>query len=212
MMLSMRWPWQARVDEQRWVVLDTESSGLDVARDRLISVAAVALKFAAGRASIALHDTFEVVLRQDEAPSTPDKHNILLHRIGAGAQAEGADPIAALRAFKTYVGSSPLLAFHAAFDRAMLSGATKARLGSTLRNPWLDIEHVAAVIHPEVKARSLDEWMQALDIRCVARHQASADALASAELFLRLWPILNAQGAGTFGATRRLAQRHRWLR
>ncbi len=211
-MLPLRWPWHAPLDAQRWVVLDTESSGLDAARDRLISVAAVAVKFAAGRASIALHDSFEVVLRQDGAPSTPDKHNILLHRIGAGAQAEGVDPVAALRAFTAYVGSSPLLAFHAAFDRAMLSGATQARLGSTLRNPWLDIEHVAAVIHPEVKARSLDEWMQALDIRCVARHQASADALASAEVFLRLWPILNAQGAGTFGATRRLAQRHRWLR
>lgn len=212
MMRRFRWPWRPSIDERRWVVLDAEASGLDPSRDRLISIAAVALAFDAQGARMVLNDSFEVVLRQDSAPPTPDKPNILLHRIGTGAQASGVDPSVALRSLMTFLGTSPVLAFHAAFDRILIGRATEGVLGTALANPWLDIEHLAAVVHPDIKARSLDEWMAALDIRCDVRHQAAADAMASAEVFLRLWPRLVAQGADSFDATRRLALRHRWLR
>jgi DNA polymerase-3 subunit epsilon len=47
-------------------------------------------------------------------------------------------------------------------------------------------------------------------IVCAARHQASADALATAELMLRLWPRLVAEGGGWSDLVRLAAQR-RWL-
>jgi DNA polymerase-3 subunit epsilon len=78
--------------------------------------------------------------------------------------------------------------------------------------PWLDIEPVAAVLHPQVRARSLDEWMAHFDIHCLVRHQAAADTLATAELLLKLWPAMRAQGVRpSFKAVAKLAAQRRWV-
>ncbi len=202
-------------DERRWVVLDVETSGLDAQRDRLLAVAAIAVQLDDdGRAPrIVLGDSFEVVLRQpDDAGRAPDKANILLHGIGVGAQRAGIEPAQALAAFERYVGSAPLLAFHAAFDRTMIERACQAVLGRRLPNPWLDLAPLAAVLHPKVRARALDEWMAHFGIHCFARHQAAADTLATAELMLKLWPALRRQlPHPDFAAVQRLTAQRRWL-
>jgi DNA polymerase-3 subunit epsilon len=200
------------VDEGRWVVLDVESSGLDARRDRLLAIAAIAVYVRPPRPLIVLGDSFEVVLRQPGVASPPDKANILLHGIGVGAQGAGTAPPPALSAFADFVGASPLIAFHAAFDRTLIQRTCRAELGRTLPNPWLDLEPLAAVLFPEVRARSLDEWMSRFDVRCAVRHQAAADTLATAELLLKLWPALQRQlPRPAFAAVVSLAAQRRWL-
>lgn len=207
----MSW-WRARPvpDGQRWVVLDVETSGLDAKRDRLLAIAAVALRLDRGAPRIAIGDSFEVVLRQDAAPV--DKANVLLHGIGVAAQRGGVPPRAALEAFERWVGAAPLLAFHSAFDETMIRGAMDAVLGRRLRNPWLDLAALAPALLPGGPERSLDDWMAHCGIRCALRHQAAADTHATAELLLRLWPAVQAQRDGTdFAALRRIADAARWL-
>ena len=80
--------------------------------------------------------------------------------------------------------------------------------------PWLDLEPLAAVLQPGLRARSLDEWMAAMGITCAVRHQAVADTLATAELLLKLWPALQRElrGAATdFRRVQALAETRRWL-
>ena len=199
------------IDDSRWVVLDVESSGLDPKRDRLLAIAAIAVTTGGHRARVVPGDSFEVVLRQDV--SIADKGNILLHGIGVGAQREGVPPVAALTAFERFIGSSPLIAFHAAFDQALILRAFDSVLGYRPANPWLDLEPLAAVLHPKVRARSLDEWMAQMNIRCAVRHQAAADTLATAELLQKLWPAAQRDMGGkvTFAAASRLAAQRRWL-
>ena len=235
-----RWRERDRVmlDDARWVVVDVESSGLNATRDRLIAIAGVAVHrtpAAAQRAAaaggeaaaaggeaargaavadaprIALGDSFEVVLRHEV--TAVDKHNILLHGIGVGAQRDGLTPRAALEAFEHWVGPSPLIAFHCAFDETMIGRAMDAALGRRLANPWVDLEPVAAVARPDVTARSLDEWMAHFGIRCMVRHQAASDTLATAELLLQLWPAIQAQtgGRSTFKALQDMAAQRKWL-
>ncbi len=200
------------VDESRWVVLDVEASGLDAAHDRLLAIAAIGVRFAGRQAWIELGDSFEVVLRQAGAQATPDKANILLHGIGLGAQRGGVDPREALLALAEFVRDAPLVAFHAQFDRTLIERACKATLGQRLHNHWLDLEPLAAVLYPQVKARALDEWMAHFGIRCAVRHQAAADTLATAELLLRLWPALCRQQAEPgFRVAAQLAGQRRWL-
>ena len=198
-------------DAGRWVVLDVESSGLNPNADRLLAIAAIAVRTDGRQPRIALGDSFEVVLRHDV--SVADKHNILLHGIGVGAQRQGVAPAAALADFKRFIGHSPLLAFHAAFDAALILRACDAARVHRPRNPWLDIEPLAAAVYPKVKSRSLDEWMVTLQIECAVRHQAAADTLATAELLLKLWPgaVKEAEGALRFAAARRLAAQRKWL-
>ncbi len=198
-------------DARRWVVLDVESSGLDMHHDRLLAIAAVAVHPVPGRLLVALGDSFEVVLRQPAA-TVADKPNILLHGIGLGAQRAGTEPALALAAFAQFAGRSPLLAFHAAFDRTLIERACRQHLGRRPAHAWLDLEPLAAVLHPQLRARSLDEWMAHFGIHCVARHQAAADALATAELLQTLWPAVCAQlPRPGFKALAAMAAQRRWL-
>jgi len=191
-------------------VLDVETSGLVPKRDRLIAIAAIAVQLDHGLPRICLGDSFEVVLRQPEL--APDKSNILLHGIGVGAQREGVQPSLALETFERWLGDAPLIAFHAAFDEAMIRRAMQAVLGRRLANAWVDLQPVAAAVHPKVKARSLDEWLDHFGIECAVRHQAAADTLATAELLQVLWPAVRAQApAADFDALQRLAAQGRWL-
>jgi len=201
------------VDDGRWVVLDVEASGLDAAHDRLLAIAALGVHIRAGRARIALADSFEVVLRQpDDTGAEPDKANIMLHGIGVGAQRAGVEPAFALQAFARFVARSPLIAFHADFDRTLIERCFGSLRLPCPAGPWLDLEPLAAVLHPEVRARALDEWMAHFGIRCAKRHQAAADTFATAELLLHLWPQLTRQLPELgIHAARSLADQRRWL-
>ncbi|QJW85493.1 3'-5' exonuclease [Ramlibacter terrae] len=158
----------------RCVVLDVETSGLDTARDWLLAIAAVGVRidWPAGRLSLLPADSFEVVLRQELASP---RDNILLHGIGVQRQREGVPMADGLRGFIAAVGDAPLLAFHAAFDQALIVRHARDALGLRLPNSWLDIEHLCAVTHPKVRARALDDWLAHFGIGCAVRHQAAAD-------------------------------------
>ena len=198
------------VDEARWVVLDVETSGLDPQRDQLLAIAAIAIHvdWHGQRLSITPGDSFEVVLRQASVLSVKD--NILLHGIGLQRQREGVPPAEGLRAFAAFIGPSPLLAFHAPFDQAMIGRHARAHLGADLANPWVDIEQLCAVTHEKVRARALDEWLAHFGIVCTQRHQAAADTLAECELLQRIWPQITAQ-CGSWQDVEKLAAQQRWI-
>jgi DNA polymerase-3 subunit epsilon len=204
------WPFARKpVDPTRWVVLDVESSGLDPSRDRLLCVAAVAVQVDWPRRRLALSpgDSFEGYLRQQQPTGGGD---ILVHGIGLGRQGEGGEPAQVLQDFLQYAGDAPLLGFHVAFDRALLDRCCREVLGERPHARWLDIEPLCAVTHPEQRGRSLDDWLEAFGIRCSARHRAAADALATGELLLRIWPRIAAE-CGRWEDMERLAARRAWI-
>jgi DNA polymerase-3 subunit epsilon len=199
----------APANETRWVVLDVETSGLDIRRDRLLAIAAIAMRvdWPTKTLKVDLGDSFEVVLQQDEASS---KDNILLHGIGVQQQRDGMNPALALQAFTDFIGDAPLLAFHAAFDQAMIDRFARKHLGHRLVNHWVDIDHLCAVTHEAVPARALDDWMVYFGISCAVRHQAAADTMAECELIQRIWPKA-ASCCSNWRDVQKLAAQHRWL-
>jgi DNA polymerase-3 subunit epsilon len=169
----------ASFDHTRFVVVDVETTGLNLMTDTLISIGAVAV--VNGR--IALNDSFYVVLQQRESSR---KENILIHGITGSAQREGVLPADALMAFLEYLGKSPLVAFHVAFDETMIKRALRQYLGISFKHPWLDLAYVLPALYPDLMRshRALDDWASRFDIRNDDRHNAVADALATAELLL----------------------------
>lgn len=199
---------------RRWVVVDVESSGLDTARDRLLAIAAIAVHFDEDfrHPRIALGESFEVLIRQtDEQTQRVDKSNILIHGIGVGAQRSGLPPSQALQAWEKFAGDAPLVAFHSAFDQAMINRASRSVLGRVPPNPWLDLEPVAALAHGDPRHRTLDHWLQRYGIQCLMRHQAAADTLAAAQLLLSLWPQVRARVDGRFPSVADWAASHRLM-
>lgn len=199
----------------RWVVVDVEASGLDLRRNRLLSIAALALQARGEQAPrIVLGDSFEVLIQQSEADTAlaqVSKENILVHGIGLGAQRQGVPAPEALQGFIDFVADSPLVAFHTFFDQTLIDRALRQSLQRSLPNPWVDVEHLGAVLSHNPRRYSLDEWMARYGIHCIARHQASADTLATAELLVRLWPQLVARQATHWQALVNLADNARFL-
>lgn len=190
-------------DQARYVVVDVESSGLNVDRDRLIAIGAIAVHH--GR--IDLTDSLEIVLQQDKVSA---KDNILIHGITGEAQREGVPPVEALLAFLEYLGKDPLIAFHVAFDNTMISKTVRKYLGFRFDHPWADLAHITPALYPEFtyRCRSLDQWMAQFGIGNFARHSALADALSTAELMLTLRPRMAAQKIDTFRKLRDLYLAH----
>lgn len=172
---------QQPIEQSRFVVVDVESSGLNIAKDRLISIGAVAIV----NGKIRLGDCIEVVLQQK---AVSGKENILVHGIGGTAQREGMPPAEALLAFLEYLGKDPLIAFHSAFDEAMIVRAIKEYLDFKFRHIWADLAYIAPGLYPRLASRhrSLDQWMDQFGIGNFARHNALADAQSTAELLLVL--------------------------
>lgn len=194
-------------------MLDLESSGLDPDRDRLLSIAAVALHVDGTALRLVPADSFEAVLQQTAEAAVPDKANILVHGIGVGAQRAGIAPVLALRAFINFADGAPLIGYHVSFDRRLLAHAERAHGLRSPRRQWLDLAELAPVLRRDVPGKALDDWLAAFGIPCLARHQAAADALATAELLQCLWPLARRQPGEQpdFRALQALADARRWL-
>lgn len=166
---------------QRLVVFDLETSGLNVRRDRLLAIGAVALEGGA----LALGDSFEATLRVPEAAATS---SVLIHGLAPSALADGQAPAEALLDWLEYLGDSPLLAFHAGFDQAVLDRALRRHLGMRLRHPVLDLAELAPMLLPDCRPGrdDLDDWCALFGLHASQRHQALADAQVTAELALIL--------------------------
>jgi DNA polymerase-3 subunit epsilon len=208
----MRWlrrlrPGRPREDD-RWVVVDTETSGLDASRDALLAIGAVAIDANGVRAG----DSFEAVLRRD---GPTDRHNVALHGIGREAQLAGAPCDEAIAAFLAWAGTSPRIAFHADFDRAFLEQAARRANVAVPRARWLDVAPLAAALADEHAHKdqrmTLDDWLAVYGIGCATRHNAASDALATAELVLRLRSDAARQRATTLTDLERVARQARWL-
>ncbi|AKJ97247.1 MULTISPECIES: 3'-5' exonuclease [Pseudomonas] len=168
--------------EQRWVVLDLETTGLNLNKDQVLSIGAVAIEDGA----IDFGQQFERTLQCDKQKLGP---SVLIHGLAPSTIAAGSEPAEALLAFMEYVGDSPLLAFHSPFDAHMLGRALKDHLGYRLQHPFLDVADLAPMLCPQVALRQagLDDWIDAFKLQVQERHNASADALATAELALILF-------------------------
>jgi DNA polymerase-3 subunit epsilon len=168
--------------EQRWVVVDLETTGLNLTRDLVLSIGAVVIEDGA----IDFSQQFERTLQRVEHTLSP---SVLIHGLAPSAIAAGSDPVEALLDFMEFVGDSPLLAFHAPFDQHMLGRALKDSLGYRLQHPFLDIADMAPLLCPKAHIREagLDDWIDYFKLQVGERHHASADALATAELALILF-------------------------
>ena len=197
---------KAALASGRIVVVDVETTGLSLANDHLIAIGAVAIN--SGR--IAIADSFGVVLRQE---TESDKANILVHGIGGSAQRAGLPPEEGLLAFLEYLDGAPLFAFHVAFDETMLRKACKRFLGIEFRHTWVDLAYLLPGFFPDYanKYHALDDWLAHFSIVNDARHNALADALATAQLGLIALRAARERHVTDLKALQSMEKAQRWL-
>ncbi len=177
------------LQQQRFVVVDLETSGLNMRRDLVLSIGAVVID----NSAIDLSQQFECTLQREGHQASA---STLIHGIAPSAIAMGEAPAEALLDFMEFVGDSPLLAFHAEFDQRMLARALKQSLGLRLQHTFIDVAEIAPLLCPKANVGNagLDGWSQHFGLQVQQRHHASADALVTAELALILLSKARQQG------------------
>lgn len=196
-------PESTPIEQVRFAAVDTETSGLDPRRDRLLSIGAVAVE----RMRLTPHKAFSAVLR-NEAPTT--RANVVVHGLTPARQAAGEPPERVLGEFLEFVGKAPCVAFHAPFDRAVLDRALRTELGVRPTNPWIDLAALAPALFPEARLAhgGLDDWLTYFRIRVRKRHDAIHDAQSAAELFLIMLARAGQRDISTLAQLRAAAHVH----
>ena len=195
----MSWFRRTAIAGAHWVAIDCETSGLDAAHDRLLSIGAVPVR----QGRIELSGSFEARVKQ-EIPSAAE--NILIHGIGGDAQLGGIALEEALRGLAACVGEAIPVGFHAPFDATVLR-----RHGLRTQAQWLDLAVLAPVLFPRRRAQALEEWLAEFGIAVHARHDALGDAFSTAQLLLVVLAEAKRQGVGTVEELRKLSRAGRWL-
>ncbi len=180
-----------RLDELRAVVLDTEATGLDVTRARIVEIGAVRLE--GGEAA---DETFAT--RVDPGIPIPPSATAI-HGIGDDDVRGAPSFVAAADAFAAFRGDAVLVGQSIGFDLALMLRESR-RSGLPWRAPqFLDTKLLYAALLDEPEEHDLDALAAALGVEVGRRHTALDDARATAEVFVRLVPRLRDAGIATLG-------------
>ncbi|MGK4568273.1 3'-5' exonuclease [Flavobacterium sp. 3HN19-14] len=164
----------------RYVVLSTQTTGLDYKKDVILSIGAFAIE----NDSIRIGDSYEVVLLQYVYNHD---HGLSNEFIIESHQPKELEP-KAIQEFVEYLGNATIIGHRVDFDVEIINEALEKMQCGRLRNEALDIE-VMYRKWKEVtgeKHFSLEELSGAFKIPATDRVSASEDAYTIGLLFLKL--------------------------
>lgn len=189
------------------MVFDLETTGLNTRTDTVLSIGAVRVS----PQGIALGQQFYQVL--DIAVDLAGESQ-LIHGLTQKDLSQGCDPRHAILQFLQYSQNQVWLAFHAEFDRRMIKNAAIQHLGFTIDPQPIDIAYLAPLLFPELDypQANLNYWLEVFHLPILARHNAAADALATAELLLILIPKAKKLGYSTWGQLQQLCLKQRQVK
>ena len=182
-----------RLKRLAYVVFDTETTGLEPAKDAIVSLAGVRIvngRLLQGEVFATLVDPGRPI------PAASSR----VHGI-TDKMVEGVPKVeAVLPNFAAFVGDAVLVAHNAAFDMKFLA-MQEARTSVRFNNPVLDTVLLAAHALGADDDLTLDALARrfAVTLPDKERHTALGDALATAKVLLALLNLLEAGGVTTLG-------------
>jgi DNA polymerase III subunit epsilon len=181
---------ERKLSELSYTIFDTETTGLEPsAGDEIISMGAV--RIVNGR--MLKQEVFEQLVNPRRSIS---RESVAVHGIEA-RQLLNEPPIEqVLPRFHRFCEDTVLVAHNAAFDMRFLE-LKEAAAGVHFGQPVLDTLLLSAVVHPSLDNHDLDTIAERVGVRVIGRHTALGDALVTAEVFLRLLPLLAERGIVT---------------
>lgn len=183
------------IQQLSFVVLDTETTGLDLAKDHILSFGAVKIE----EFKIRINSSLELYPESDrEIGKSAEIHGIT-QRPETISQEDFS------RILLPYLGNSILVGQHIHFDKSMMEKITGI---PSFPNSMIDTANFALRLekgpqanwnHVNSKDYSLDQLCGRYGIQTEDRHTASGDAFLTAQLFLKLLKIAQSKGILTYG-------------
>jgi DNA polymerase-3 subunit epsilon len=198
------------LDERRLVdlvytVFDTETTGREPSQgDEIIQIGAARIV----NGKLLHQECFEQLV--DPQRSIPAA-SIPIHGIQPSMVIGQPKIGEVLPAFHAFAQDTVLVAHNAAFDMRFLQLKEQAT-GVVFDQPVLDTLLLSAVIHPNQESHRLEAIAERFDVPVIGRHTAMGDAMVTAEVFIKLIPLLAQQGIHTLGQAREAAQKTYYAR
>ena len=175
------------IKQLTYTVFDTETTGLSPEEgDEVIAIGAVRIV----NQHIVFQDFFEELVNpKRDIPLESYK----IHGINYEMVKEKPGIETVLPQFAKFAGDTVLVGHNLAFDLKMFKVKEKATQVS-FSNPVLDTLLLSALLHPVHQQHDMESIAKRLGVDILGRHSALGDAIATAEIFLKLLPILNSNG------------------
>ncbi|MDF0716693.1 3'-5' exonuclease [Muricauda sp. 334s03] len=171
------------IHENTFVVLDTETTGFSLTRDRMLCIGALKLL----DNNIVVKDSFEVYIQQEHY----DSESAEIHGILKKSKKDSILELDALIQFLAYAKNHILVGHHVMFDVNMINAALKRNGLPKLKNRTLDTESLyirtllISTVVQKKERYSLDDLAKKFSISRKDRHTALGDAFITAIAFLR---------------------------
>ena len=179
-----------KLSELTYTVFDTETTGLEPSNgDEIIQIGAARIV----NNRLLRQEVFDQII-DPECPLKPA--SIPIHGITEDMVRGKPTIDVVLPSFYEFCEDTVLIAHNAAFDMRFLQ-LKEERTGIKFSQPVLDTLLLSAVAHPNQESHKLDVILERLGIQIGSRHNALEDSLATAEVFLKLVPLLEEKGITT---------------
>lgn len=172
------------IEETRFVVMDTETTGFHVyAGDEIISIAMLEFEglSATGREYVQLINPNRLIPPESTA----------IHHITDADVADAPDIASVLPDIAEFIGNAIIIGHHINFDIRFLNRYLKQQIGCQLRNPCLDTMLLFTSHTGRIGHYSLEEVAECCHLEMRDRHTARGDALMAAGIFTCLAPMLS---------------------
>ncbi|KON80655.1 exonuclease domain-containing protein [Azoarcus sp. PA01] len=193
------------LSELTYTVFDTETTGLDPSKgDEIIQIGATRIV----NGKLLRQESFEQLIDPGRGLSP---ESVRIHGITPDMLAGQPRIAKVLPAFHAFAQDTVLIAHNAAFDMRFLQLKEKLT-GLRFDQPVLDTLLLSAVVHPNQESHRLEAIAERLNLTIVGRHTALGDAIVTAEVLLKLIPLLAEKGIHTLGEARRAAEKSYYAR
>lgn len=183
----------------RFVVLDSETTGLNPRTDRLVTIGAVAVQ----DGEIVLDDGFAALIKVEQNTSA-----VTVHGVTRDESRKGLDEREAIEQFLSYVRDGVIVGHHIGHDIGVFDAACERHWGARLLNRSLDTMDLTLHLErdgafagrPPIRQFTLDSLCQMFGVVPHDRHTAAGDAFITAQVFLRLLKLAARQGRTTLAS------------
>jgi DNA polymerase-3 subunit epsilon len=190
------WGDDTPIDRVRFIVLDSETTGLNPATDRIITIGAVAVI----EHDIVIEDSFAALLKMER-----NTEAVTVHGVTRDESRNGMEEAQALELFLDYLADGVIVGHHIGHDIATLDAAYGRQWGVQLLNRSLDTMDLTLHLErdgafagrPPIRRFTLDALCDMFGVIPHDRHTASGDAFITAQVFLRLVRLAARFGRGT---------------
>ena len=159
------------------IVLDTETTGLDYTRERIIEFAAVKLQ------NGKIVDEFQTLINPQQHIR---KSSMAVHHITEEMVADAPTEEEILPKILEFIGDYPIVAHNAIFDYSFLNEAKKRVLGEELTNPRIDTQIMFREIAPDLDSHGLEALTNRFNVELNNHHRAMADTMGLALAYPKL--------------------------